>query len=145
MRENEKSIHRLMDLVQKNGAPALFTKEGLQYTKGALQQLKLAARCAASTVRIPSLRDRIPPHIREDILTQAYNMIEVQGRCSFVILLFEGGHADQNDDDLMKVFASMYTNMCEREESLRKLCKLTYDEYAEPGYIDQSKYPDKDF
>lgn len=143
---NDKSINSLMKMVQDYGPDVLFTKEAIGFTKGALAQLKLSARSGASVVRIPRLRDKIPAHIREDVLDQSYAMMELLGRCSFVLLLFEGGHCDQDDHDLKRLFASMYQNICDRNDSLRKLCKLTCDTYAEPGYgATFHKVPDKEY
>lgn len=140
------SINQLHAMIQSKGIEVLFQPEGIPFTKGAIAQLKMGARLAAATVRVPGLRDKIPPHMREDILTQSYNIMEMSGRCSFVLLLFEGKHIDLDDgQDLMRVFASMYQNMCEREDEVKKLCRLVLETYADPDSRHFSKVVDKDF
>lgn len=143
---NDKQINSLLRMVKDYGPDVLFTKEAMHFTKGALAQLKIQARFGAAMVRMPGLRDKIPAHIREDILNQSYSIIEMLGRCSFVLLLFEGGHVEQDEPDLKRLFASMYNNVCDRAESLQKLCQLTCETYAEPGYTEKfNSVPDKEF
>jgi hypothetical protein len=139
-------MDQLKAMINQHGARALFSDQGIQFTKNALGILKRAASAAASTVRIPNIRDKIPDHIREDILSQSYNMIEVLGRCSFILILFESRRVDPDDEDLIRIFAAMYTNACERDDELRKLCRLTIETYAETGYLEKfSSMPDKEY
>lgn len=140
-------MDQLKAMIAQHGVAALFSPQGMHFTKGAMNILKSGASAAASTVRIPGIRDKIPDHIRQDILSQSYNLIEVIGRCSFVLILFETGRVQQEDgDELIKIFSQMYTNACERDDELRKLCRLTVETYADPGYLEKfSSSPDKEY
>lgn len=140
-------MDQLKAMIAQHGAKALFSDQGMHFTKSAMTILKRNASAAASTVRIPGIRDKIPDHLRQDILSQSYNMIEVIGRCSFLLILFETGRIDPDEsDELIKIFSSMYNNACERDDELRKLCKLTIDTYAESGYLEQfNSVPDKEY
>ena len=140
-------MDQLKAMIGQHGPKFLFTDQGIHFTKGALSVLKRAAAAGASTVRIPGIRDEIPDYIRQDILTQSYSLLEVLGRCSFVLVLFETGRVTAEDcDELIHIFGSMYTNACERDDELRKLCKLTIETYAETGYLEKfNSVPDKEY
>jgi len=121
-----------MALLKAQGPKFLFTPKGMHFTKGAIQTLKIGASVAASTVRIPPIRDKIPGHLRQDILSQSYNLIEMIGRCSFILVLFETQRVAMEDsDELIQVFGAMYLDACRRDDELRKLCKLTFDTYSD--------------
>jgi hypothetical protein len=124
----------------------LHTREGLGYARGALAQLKRGARFGASAVRAPDLRDELPSYVREDILTQSYSIMEIVGRCSFILILFEKGYTEENHENpLEQIFCTMYEDACQREQSLKKLCKLTFETYAPGKLADYTKQPDKEF
>lgn len=142
------TVDNLNKLLAAQGPEALFrTAEGRQYLKGALAHLRYAARCGASTVRFPEIRDKLPPHIRQDILKQSVDLLEFVGRTHLAFILIEETDPTRTPkqwEAFTSLFGTLYNETCNIEESLRKLCKLTIETYH-TGYFDQSRNPDKDY
>lgn len=143
---NMKAVH---NLIEAHGPEGLFrTQEGVTYLKKALQALRFGARAGAATVRFPELRDKLPSHIRKDILNQAVKVSEFIGRCDVMLFLIEETDPERQPNrwkHFTGIFCSIYDETCNKEESLRKLCKLTLEEYKGNQYVDTSRVIDQDF
>jgi hypothetical protein len=127
----------LSKLLAEKGQDALWTtKEGHKYLTGAVNQLRQGAWLGAATVRISDIRDKLPRHIRSDILNQSYALLEMVGRCDVLIILISDDSAPaEMRPGYVEIFKSLYIHSCECEDSLKKLCKLAVETYA-PGPID---------
>lgn len=143
------SMDNLNRLIAQHGPEGLFrTPEGRNYLAGALAHLRLAAQCGAATVRLPEIRDKLPTHIRQDILRQSGDLMEFIGRTDLTMLLVEESDPARNPKQwecFTSMFGTLYNETCNREESLRKLCKLTLETYTKGSYATPSRNPDKDY
>lgn len=127
-------MSHLAKLLREGGNDALFkTAEGRKYLTGAVHQIRRAARFGASVPRIKEIRDKLPKHIRGDILHQSYTLLELVGRCDVLIILL-GDSPEEMHSGYREIFASLYCHTCECEDSLRRLCKLVMETYAPQGY-----------